>query len=99
MNKVMESLEAKNAISRPIDENAKREYSPVAPQGITSFRYEESKNPRPNENNNLDDKVPPGFIIPNKGLLRTDSSPDRFARDDHQLESVRNELRVNFEKQ
>lgn len=82
MNKVMESLEAKNAMSRPIDENAKREYSPVAPQGITSFRYEESKNPRPDENSNLEDKVPAGFIVQNKGLLRTDSSPDRFARDD-----------------
>lgn len=59
----MESLEAKSEMSRPMDENAKREYSPVAPQGITSFRYEESKNPRPNENSNLEDKVPAGFIV------------------------------------
>jgi len=63
MNKVMESIEAKSAVSRPIDEKAKREYSPVAPQGITSFRYEESKKPRPDENSNLEDKVPPGFIV------------------------------------
>ena len=94
----MEKLDAKNAISKPIDDKAKHEYSPVAPQGITSFRYEEMKHPRDENTANLEDKIPPGFIVPNKGLLRTDSSPDRFARDDSQLESVRNDLRVNFEK-
>jgi hypothetical protein len=34
-----------NLPSKPMDESAKHEYSPVLPNGITSLRYEEMKNP------------------------------------------------------
>jgi len=34
-----------NLPSKPMDESAKHEYSPVIPNGITSLRYEEMKNP------------------------------------------------------
>ena len=49
MSRVLEEIESKSAISKPHDESAKREYSPVAPQGITSFRYEEMKHPKNEE--------------------------------------------------
>lgn len=44
MSKVHEEMDSKSAISKPMDESAKREYSPVGPQGVTSSRYEEMKN-------------------------------------------------------
>lgn len=67
VSQVLEAIESKLAVSKPQDESAKQEYSPVAPQGITSFRYEEMKN----SNNKTEIKA-------NKDLTRLDSSPERF---------------------
>ena len=87
--------------SKPMDESAKHEYSPVIPNGVTSNRYEEMKSSsqiRSTEERELDQKVPPGFKVENKQLLKLDTAPERFANDQSQLESVRYDLRVNFEK-
>ncbi len=88
--------------SKPMDDSAKHEYSPVVPNGVTSNRYEEMKSSsqiRSTEERELDAKVPPGFKVENRQLLKLDTAPDRFANDKSQLESVRYDLRVNFEKQ
>jgi hypothetical protein len=64
--------------SKAIDEIAKREYSPVIPNGITSNRYEEMKSSsqiRSTEERELDEKVPPGFKVENKQLLKMDTAP------------------------
>jgi hypothetical protein len=71
--------------SKPMDESAKREYSPVVPNGVTSNRYEEMKSTsqqiRSTEERELDEKIPPGFKVENKQLLKLDTAPERFAND------------------
>lgn len=74
----------KNRESKPMDESAKQEYSPVVPNGVTSNRYEEMKSSsqiRSTEERELDDKVPAGFRVDNKQVLKTDLAPQRFAND------------------
>jgi hypothetical protein len=43
MSSVLEEIESKSAVSKPHDDNAKREYSPVVSQSMASQRYEEKK--------------------------------------------------------
>jgi hypothetical protein len=43
--------------------------------------------------------VPANFHGSNQNLMRTDSSPERFTEDQKKLDSVRFDLRVNFENQ
>ena len=55
--------------SKPMDNSAKHEYSPVVPNGVTSNRYEEMKSSsqiRSTEERELDAKVPPGFKVENR---------------------------------
>jgi hypothetical protein len=41
MSAVLEEIESKSAVSRPQDEEAQREYSPVTSKSIQSSRYDE----------------------------------------------------------
>lgn len=97
----LEEVQANQAVSKAIDESAKREYSPVINNGPASSRYEENKLAVHREQqlvNNSENLVPGSFLVHNKSLLRNDSSPDRFERDQGKLDSVRFDMRLGLEK-